>query len=101
MSLANTIIAGINKAGTTSLFRYLGDHSEVCVSTKKEIEFFNTIQDHSNVAIDKYESYFSHCNEDIKIRLEASPSYLHGGGEVAHLIKSYLDDVRLIFVLLF
>ncbi len=100
MSLPNTIIAGVNKAGTTSLFRYLGDHPEVCVSSKKEIEIFNHIQENScDFNLEKYESYFSHCSESVKIRLEASPRYLYGGGEVAHLIKSHLENVRLIFIL--
>jgi hypothetical protein len=44
MVLANAIIAGTNKAGTTSLFRYLSDHPEVCASNIKEISFFSGLQ---------------------------------------------------------
>ena len=38
--LPNVIIAGTQKAGTTSLFRYLADHPSVCPSSIKEVDFF-------------------------------------------------------------
>lgn len=101
MSLPNAIIAGINKAGTTSLYRYLGDHPEVCLSSRKETQFFinNTRDNDGNLALEEYESYFSHCAVDTKIRLEASPRYLYAGADVAQLIKTYLPDVRIIIAL--
>jgi hypothetical protein len=100
MSLPNAIIAGINKAGTTSLFRYLGDHPDVCVSSRKEIQFFNkALEKNEQLDLGEYESYFSHCTANSKIRLEASPRYLFAGGEVAQLIQTHLGDVKLIIAL--
>ena len=37
--LPNTIVAGAPKCGTTSVFRYLADHPEVCASNVKETRF--------------------------------------------------------------
>ena len=34
------MIVGAQKAGTTSLLRYLGNHSSICIHEKPEILFF-------------------------------------------------------------
>ena len=34
------LIAGVNKAGTTSVFQYLSSHPDVCGSAVKETKFF-------------------------------------------------------------
>lgn len=34
------IIAGVAKAGTTSLYRYLGEHPDIGLSSKKEVNYF-------------------------------------------------------------
>lgn len=39
MTLANFIIAGTEKAGTTSVFTYLSTHPSVCGSAVKETDF--------------------------------------------------------------
>ena len=100
MLLPNAIIAGTNKAGTTSLFRYLSDHPAVCASNIKEITFFSTLQgDLTGEALSRYAAHFAHCPLDARIRLEASANYLSGGARVARLIRQCLPDVRLIFIL--
>ena len=38
--VANTIIAGVNKAGTTSLFVSLSGHPEVAPAAVKETKYF-------------------------------------------------------------
>jgi hypothetical protein len=98
--LPSLILGGTHKAGTTSLFRYLADHPNVCASSKKEVYFFFRYRDSVNEeAIEHYSSYFSHCADDTSIRIEASPGYLKGGITTAQLIKSILPDVKLIFIL--
>jgi hypothetical protein len=100
MVLANAIIAGTNKAGTTSLFRYLSDHPEVCASNIKEISFFSGLQGElTPQALSRYASHFAHCPPEARIRLEASANYLTGGARVARLIRECLPEVRLIFIL--
>jgi Sulfotransferase domain len=93
------IIAGSNKAGTTSLFRYLADHPQVAPSRSKETDFF--LSDEKLDPADaraRYESLFT-ARAGAVIRLEASPAYLRGGRAVALRIARTLPDVRLIFVL--
>ena len=36
------IIAGVQKAGTTSLDAYLRQHPDICMAKKKEPHFFDT-----------------------------------------------------------
>lgn len=95
----NVIIGGTNKAGTTSLFRYLSDHPSVCPSSVKEVRHFTRHAD--PLATDKLQSYAElfNCESSQTIRLEASPDYLVGGEEVAASIHSLLPDAKLIFIL--
>lgn len=97
--LPNIILAGTNKAGTTSLFRYLSDHPDVASSKIKEVRFFSTHKgDLSDDDIELYHSYFPKKTTK-KIVLEASPCYLAGGEEVAININKHVPDVKLIFLL--
>jgi len=98
--LPNVIIAGTQKAGTTSLFRYLSDHHFVCPSSIKEVDFFIKYQNKiDSKALEKYRSYFARCSSNIPIRLEASPRYLKLSSLVAKKMHNYLPNVKLIFIL--
>jgi len=95
----HAIIAGANKAGTTSLFRYLSDHPQVAPSQKKETDFF--LSDHCQDVADvgaRYEALFDRRNASL-VRLEASPAYLRGGRAVAERIARTLPDAHLLFLL--
>lgn len=100
MTLPNTIIAGPPKAGTTSVFRYLAAHPDVCPSSIKEIHFFeHYLNNINNKTLDIYKNHFKSCNSSTKIRLEASPRYLQGGNPVANAIHKQIPDAKLIFIL--
>lgn len=43
MVMPNFLIVGFQKAGTTSVYHYLGQHPEVFVSPRKELNFFSSI----------------------------------------------------------
>ena len=59
LMLPNVIIGGTQKAGTTSLFRYLADHPSVCPSSIKEVDFFLKYNDEIDMgAVKEYESFF-------------------------------------------
>ena len=46
MVMPNFLIVGFQKAGTTSVYRYLEQHPEVFVSPIKELNFFSSIVEH-------------------------------------------------------
>jgi hypothetical protein len=75
------IIAGTTRAGTTSLFNYIGDHPQVRPSTIKETRFFLDNDELRRLhryeeGLDAYHSFFPDCPADA-VRLEATPDYLY------------------------
>lgn len=98
--LANFIIGGTEKAGTTSVFTYLSAHPEVCGSHVKETDFFRkTYSGNREADLPAYGAYFDRCRDDTKILMEASPGYLGEGASVAPRIHGLVPDAKLLFIL--
>lgn len=99
MHKSNLIIAGVNKAGTTSLFSYLAKHPNICGSTVKETCFFLPIRyGESLPAIDNYQQYFDGCSNE-RWYLESTPGYFYGGKPLVQEIVTKLDRPKIIIVL--
>jgi len=98
--LANFIIGGTEKAGTTSVFVYLSQHPQVCAATRKETDFFRN-EFTGNLAHDEdnYGCYFGANSIDFPVRMEASPGYLGESSTVAPRIAQLVPDTRLLFIL--
>ena len=95
----HAIIAGVNKCGTTSAFRYLADHPEICASSIKELRYF--VQEHyefSDLSYDKYLTHFSD-HENKRVLLEASPSYFSWGEQVSSRIVQLIPNARIVVML--
>ena len=100
MRIANFIIAGTEKAGTTSVFTYLSEHPEVCAASRKETDFFcDHWKTDPNRSLREYAGYFSHCPAEVPIVMEASPGYLGDAELVVPRIAQILKDVRILFIL--
>lgn len=100
MYLPNLIIGGTGRSGSTSLFRYLTDHPEVCGSSRKETHFFiKHIDKITANDLEEYSGFFSHCNVLHKIRIEATPHYLQFADKIASSIHAALPGVKLAFIL--
>jgi hypothetical protein len=96
----NVIIAGANKCGTTSLFRYLSAHPQVTGSIIKEAGFFHRNLPSGTEAVrTAYAEMFGPKHERQHVLLEGTPTYLDGGLATARLIKETLPSARLIFLL--
>src|SRR5690242_13037086 len=95
-NLANFIIAGTEKAGTTSVFTYLSAHPSVCGSIVKETDFFRDSYtgDHPK-DIAKYAHFFERCASNSPIVMEASPGYLGCGEQVAIRIHALIPHAKL------
>jgi hypothetical protein len=93
------VIAGVNKAGTTSLFVSLSTHPEIAASAVKETGYF--LPPRYGRALEPFsvwEHYFV-AAPDRPVRLEATPSYFYGGAAVAESIAACLGDPHVILVL--
>lgn len=95
--LPNFVIIGAMKAGTTSLFRYMGTHPEISTSAVKELDYFNRNWERG---LSWYESNFPAAG-GTKAVGEASPNYTkaHLWPATARRMASVIPDARLIYVL--
>ena len=98
---ANTIIVGVNKAGTTSLFVSLSAHPEVAAASVKETRYFLPARWRRDLEpVEVYESFFADAPPMAPVRIEATPSYFYGAERVIDAIRTVCgDDARVIVVL--
>lgn len=97
--LANAVIVGVEKAGTTSLFRALSAHPDVAPALVKETRYFQPVMYGMPLEpLEEYERYFAEAG-DRPVRLEASPRYFYGGKALARVLQDTLGDVHTIVVL--
>ena len=97
--LPNLLIAGVHKAGTTSLFRYLGQHEDICVAgTKTQARYFSPLRrgDGPLEPIEDFaDRHFAHCGGS-RYRMEASSNYFFGGQRMIDGFLSTLQEPRVI-----
>ncbi len=110
MPLPNFMIIGVAKAGTTSLYHYLDQHSEIYVPHVKAPNFFGyedarawsfndegkapLLQNFPVRTFDEYEALFAGVKDEIAIG-EASPQYFRCPN-AARRIHECIPDVKLI-----
>lgn len=107
------IIVGAAKAGTTSVFEYLGEHPQVFISTPKETDFFanqvygeserymhginQRAQDMVIRTPDAYRALFAGASE-AQVCGEASPSYMLDA-RIPALIHAWNPAVKIVMLL--
>ena len=95
----NLFVAGVPKAGTTSLFHYLALHPDVFPSSRKEPGFCHPfkIKD-MDANLGAYKKFFTgHSGQ--RYAIEATPGYFYGGKETANAINNYSPKSKVIIVL--
>ena len=98
--IANFIIGGTEKAGTTSVFTYLSQHPEVNVSSAKETNFFRSdVRGLEENVRRQYAEFFSACDAEVPIVAEASTAYLGEAETVAPRMAALIPEVKLLFIL--
>ncbi len=111
MTLPNFFVIGAAKGGTTSLHRYLGQHPQIFMSSRKETNFFAVEgrpnyggpQDRSIINRDiiwrerDYRRLFRHVRDELAVG-DASPRYLYTPG-TARRIQNRIPEARLFAVL--
>ena len=98
--LPNLVVAGVHKAGTTSLFTWLTWHPHIAGSSKKELHYFTPIRYGGTPApLSEYSKYFAGAQPDHRYLVEASPSYVYGGNQLAEALDETLPNARVIVLL--
>lgn len=98
-ALPNLIIAGVHKAGTTSLYHYLGRHPDIYPSPRKELQFFSRMANHGiTLPLSELAAQFRHSRGE-RYRMYASPDYLCARGRIAELVRENLPEAKIIVIL--
>jgi len=90
------LIIGAQRAGTTSLFKFLDLLPSFCGSIDKEVGYFSIEQKYNN-GIEWYHNQFKFCYRD-QLTFEATPEYLYYPF-VPVRVKKYKSDLRFIVLL--
>lgn len=95
----NLVIAGVNKAGTTSLFIYLSAHPDICGSRIKETLYFLPLRYGAKELppLENYLQNFDHC-QGSRYVMEATAGYYYGGAPVARAIKETLGNPKILLI---
>lgn len=92
------IIAGVNKAATTSLYTYLSSHPSICAAKIKEVQYFLPVRYGKPLEpIEAFWEQFADCDAT-GYRMEATGGYFYGGRAVAEAIRARLEQVKLVFI---
>ena len=90
------IIIGVQKGGTSSLFKYLSQHPQVATSSHKELHFFDV---NYQAGMEWYAQFFPlEAERQGRVVGEASPYYIFHP-LAAGRIKAHLPDVKIIAML--
>ena len=91
------VLGGVQKAGTTTLFRYLQAHPELAAPSRKETHYFDdeTIE-WSNPDYNHLKSFFTEPLGE-RLAFDATPIYLFWPPSLAR-IRAHNADIRLIFL---
>lgn len=104
MSVPILFLAGVPKAGTSSLFSWLADHPQVQGSREKESCFFADPDSHvfcpafnAGQGIERLEEAFAPTNVETRLRVEGTPSTIYSRTALAMIPE--LPEARALFVL--
>ena len=94
-----SLVVGVPKAGTGSLFAYLTQHPDVCGADEKEVGYFNFFNPRRKQGapppLDAYRAHFAHCTGE-RYAVEATPTYSYGGRPVIDAIRATLPSVKVV-----
>lgn len=97
--LINFIVCGVQKGGTTALDKFLRDHTEVQMSKRKEVHYFDNEEYFRGI---KPNYYHYHANFTVglneKLYGESTPVYAHWDPAIRR-IWEYNSAIKLILVL--
>lgn len=95
MPLPTFLICGAPKAGTTSLYRYVEQHTDVCMSAEKETGFF--LENYHRGIDWLSDTHYRHYDGETAIG-EATTGMMRDRNAPARIAK-HLPDAKLLFVL--
>lgn len=98
--LANLVLIGPPRTGSTSLFHYLSQHPQICPSPIKEPNYFGggTFSNNPLMALEQYMRLFDGCGRQ-RYRMEASVAYFFHAELITKEVQELLEDARIVVCL--
>lgn len=98
MNPIQIMIVGAQKAGTTSLLRYLAQHPSVCVPVQTEMAYFAIDAEYDDGYERAFRKYFGHCRQDtaVLVAKNAALMYLPKAVERLHRHNAGMQVVVLL-----
>ncbi len=97
--LPNLLVPGVTKAGTTSLFHYLGQHPAIFPAAEKESNVLAALRYRDDPGCDpvaEYARYFHDAGPQ-QWRLDVSPTYLSAGPRLVRAVHDLMPvDARVL-----
>jgi len=93
----NFLIVGTMKAGTTSMYEVLRQHSQIGMSSIKEVHFFD-IEDNYKLGLPYYKTFFERSNNILAIG-EVTPSYIFIPEVPSRIMKLLGGQTKIIILL--
>jgi len=93
------MIAGAQKAGTTSLLRYLGEHPECASHPQKEFAFFLEPSEYAKGYAGAFGKYFNFSKVDEKSIIIAKSATLYTNEAAIKRLHEHNPDCKLILIL--
>jgi len=90
--LVDFLIGGVQRGGTTAMYRYLRNHPGIAMSSPKEVHHFDTSK------MPSIHEYHAHWNGRQGLWGEGTPSYFYYK-TIPALVFEYNPDIKAIFLL--
>ena len=97
MALANTILAGAQKSGTTALCRFLGAHPHCHVSEPKETNYFSRADNLAHLG--RYERCFRGAGPERRVRIDGTTTYMADPAVAGRIRATLGENAKIIFIL--
>ena len=90
--LPNFLVLGAQKAGTTWLYAMLKQHSDILLTDKKELGFFDNRKTWNTLKVDGYSDLFNKTHADEKLIGDITPTYFWTSDKYADMYS--IDSFR-------
>lgn len=93
------MVVGAQKAGTTSLLRYLGEHPECISHPQKEFAYFLEPSNYNNNFLLAFSKYYAQNTNDIERKIVAKSAGLYSDENAVKMLYEHNPECKLIIIL--
>ena len=97
MKKVDFLVVGTQKSGTSALYRYLREHSQIEMGKNKEAHFFDNEDNFKDkVNYHNYHQFFT--DDESKVKGECTPIYMYWSSSISRIFE-YNTQIKIITIL--